>query len=406
MPVNKLGIIFSGFLIFAVGLTTRVLASVQNQNQQTSMDRTVSKAKVRQIQTALKNAGFDPGPINGVMGAMMITTLRNYQSHNGLPVTGTITPETETALMAYAPATVSTGQNMPVTVRPNQIRRAQRALASLMYNPGRVNGVMTALTQQAIREFQLLNDLPVTGALDDSTMSAIELQWNGGMATQAFVPASQHNASMTPDRDAAKRISQASAVLRQLTATPDKGIPRELLERALAVAVIPQMMKSPSATGGQSGKGVVARRLDSDRWSAPAFIEIAGDSFGAPMGAATDLVLVFTAQSSLELLQQGSDLRMGVDAVVVAGPVGRDAAVNMNMETGIFAYSRTKGMLVGVSLDGAVLHVDKEKNEKVYVASAEMMDILNGNITMNTTVRPFVTTLEKVVPKKRSMENQ
>jgi lipid-binding SYLF domain-containing protein len=211
---------------------------------------------------------------------------------------------------------------------------------------------------------------------------------------------------MTPDRDAAKRISQASAVLRQLTATPDKGIPRELLERALAVAVIPQMMKSPSATGGQSGKGVVARRLDSDRWSAPAFIEIAGDSFGAPMGAATDLVLVFTAQSSLELLQQGSDLRMGVDAVVVAGPVGRDAAVNMNMETGIFAYSRTKGMLVGVSLDGAVLHVDKEKNEKVYVASAEMMDILNGNITMNTTVRPFVTTLEKVVPKKRSMENQ
>jgi lipid-binding SYLF domain-containing protein len=370
------------------------------------MDRTVSKAKVRQIQTALKNAGFDPGPINGVMGAMMITTLRNYQSHNGLPVTGTITPETETALMAYAPATVSTGQNMPVTVRPNQIRRAQRALASLMYNPGRVNGVMTALTQQAIREFQLLNDLPVTGALDDSTMSAIELQWNGGMATQAFVPASQHNASMTPDRDAAKRISQASAVLRQLTATPDKGIPRELLERALAVAVIPQMMKSPSATGGQSGKGVVARRLDSDRWSAPAFIEIAGDSFGAPMGAATDLVLVFTAQSSLELLQQGSDLRMGVDAVVVAGPVGRDAAVNMNMETGIFAYSRTKGMLVGVSLDGAVLHVDKEKNEKVYVASAEMMDILNGNITMNTTVRPFVTTLEKVVPKKRSMENQ
>jgi lipid-binding SYLF domain-containing protein len=166
------------------------------------------------------------------------------------------------------------------------------------------------------------------------------------------------------------------------------------------------MMKSPSATGGQSGKGVVARRLDSDRWSAPAFIEIAGDSFGAPMGAATDLVLVFTAQSSLELLQQGSDLRMGVDAVVVAGPVGRDAAVNMNMETGIFAYSRTKGMLVGVSLDGAVLHVDKEKNEKVYVASAEMMDILNGNITMNTTVRPFVTTLEKVVPKKRSMENQ
>jgi lipid-binding SYLF domain-containing protein len=406
MPVNKLGIIFSGFLIFAVGLTTRVLASVQNQNQRTSMDRTVSKAKVRQIQTALKNAGFDPGPINGVMGAMMITTLRNYQSHNGLPVTGTITPETETALMAYAPATVSTGQNMPVTVRPNQIRRAQRALASLMYNPGRVNGVMTALTQQAIREFQLLNDLPVTGALDDSTMSAIELQWNGGMATQAFVPASQQNASMTPDRDAAKRISQASAVLRQLTATPDKGIPRELLERALAVAVIPQMMKSPSATGGQSGKGVVARRLDSDRWSAPAFIEIAGDSFGAPMGAATDLVLVFTAQSSLELLQQGSDLRMGVDAVVVAGPVGRDAAVNMNMETGIFAYSRTKGMLVGVSLDGAVLHVDKEKNEKVYVASAEMMDILNGNITMNTTVRPFVTTLEKVVPKKRSMENQ
>src|SRR5207247_7358819 len=92
------------------------------------------------------------------------------------------------------------------------------------------------------------------------------------------------------DKDAASRVSKAAAVLQDLTASADKRIPNELLERAEAIAVIPHMIKGAFGIGGRYGKGVVAQRLDSGRWSAPAFIEIGGGSFGAQIGgSATDL---------------------------------------------------------------------------------------------------------------------
>jgi lipid-binding SYLF domain-containing protein len=148
---------------------------------------------------------------------------------------------------------------------------------------------------------------------------------------------------------------------------------------------------------------VISQRLPDGRWSPPSFIEIGGGSFGAQLGvSSTDVVLVFTDRKALSLLEGGKDLKIGVDASAVAGPIGRsaEAGTNIKLESAIYSYSRSKGLFAGVALDGAVLSIDEDKNEKVYGAS-DAREILNGKVAANATVQPFVNALEKVSPKKR-----
>lgn len=207
------------------------------------------------------------------------------------------------------------------------------------------------------------------------------------------------------DKEGAERVAKAVEILKDLTGTADKRIPNELLERAEAIAVIPNMIKGAFGIGGRYGKGVVSQRLESGRWGPPSFLEIGGGSFGAQLGvSSTDLVLVFTDRKALDLLEEGKDLKVGVDASAVAGPVGRsaEAGVNIKLETAIYSYSRAKGLFVGVALDGAVLDIDNSRNEKVYGASVTAKDILNGRAAANATGQPFVDALERIVPKKRT----
>src|SRR5215510_14759928 len=204
--------------------------------------------------------------------------------------------------------------------------------------------------------------------------------------------------------ESAERISKAVEVLQDLTAAKDKRIPNDLLERAEAIAVVPNMVKGAFGIGGRYGKGVISQRLPDGRWSPPSFLEIGGGSFGAQLGvSSTDLVLVFTDRKALSLLEGGKDLKIGVDASAVAGPIGRsaEAGTNIKLESAIYSYSRSKGLFAGVSLDGAVLNIDKDKNAEVYGASANARDILNGKIAANATVQPFVNALDKASPKKR-----
>ena len=312
------------------------------------------------------------------------------------------------------------------------IKQVQQALTDLMYNPGEVNGILTQETQQAIREFQYLNGFAVTGMVDEQTKIALTTQWRGGAEnaqlgqtpfTERQKPSTggepgqyekrpdTYNQSQTTtgkmDKDAADRVSKAAAVLQDLTASADKKVPNELLERAEAIVVIPHMIKGAFGIGGRYGKGVVSERMSTGRWSAPAFIEIGGGSFGAQIGAtATDLVLVITDRKAVDTLENGKDLKLGVDASVAAGPLGREAeaGTNAKLESAIYAYSRSKGLFAGVALDGAVLNIDNDMNRKVYGSSVDARQILNGNVAANATVRPFMDTLEKVVPKKRISE--
>src|SRR5262249_38341462 len=162
--------------------------------------------------------------------------------------------------------------------------------------------------------------------------------------------------------------------------------------------------KGAFGIGGRFGKGVVAQRAENGRWSSPSFLEIGGGSFGAQIGVtSTDLVLVFTDRKALDQLEGGKDLKLGVDAGVAAGPVGRsaEAGVNVKLDTAVYAYSRSKGPFAGIALDGAVLSIDKDMNEKVYGSSVDARSVLNGSVASNATVRPFMEALDKVVPKKR-----
>jgi lipid-binding SYLF domain-containing protein/peptidoglycan hydrolase-like protein with peptidoglycan-binding domain len=546
MSVSKLNtILFSGFLIFATAPLS-LAQSTQNQTQdqttkkqksttnketgktvqqnapadenktgstektkttkakKTKKTSSLPQDKVREAQMGLKNEGFDPGPIDGIMGPMTMTALRNYQSHNKLAVTGTLTPETENALLRGATAGTKRssldqtqeygrnqqqeygqnqqqkyGQNQqgttnedqtsqslgttettssPVATSVSDVKQIQMALRDLGYNPGVANGMMSTETQQAIREFQSLNQLPVTGIVDQQTKTALDTQWKGSAENarlgqtplsgerekpntefqqnrdysqnqnQADTYTQNQNAATSDtykqdqtdhskhhdktgkhDKGAAGRISKAAAVLHDLTASSDNRIPNELLDRAEAIVVIPHMVKGAFGVGGRYGKGVVSERTDSGRWSPPAFMDIGGGSYGFQIGAtATDLVLVFTNRKALDMLENGKDLKLGVDAGIVAGPIGRsaEAGTNAKLESPVYAYSRSKGLFAGVALDGAVLYMDNDMNRKVYGDSVEAKQILSGKVAANSTVQPFMRELENVVPKKRISQYQ
>jgi lipid-binding SYLF domain-containing protein len=173
------------------------------------------------------------------------------------------------------------------------------------------------------------------------------------------------------------------------------------MSRAEAIAVFPHVVKGAFGVGGEYGKGLVSARMPNGRWSTPAFIKIGGGSFGFQIGAqATDLVLVFTSRDGFKGLLDGK-VKLGADAAVAAGPVGRDAsaATDVLLKSPVLAYSRSKGLFAGVSLDGAVVSIDDSENQRVYGKEITAQDILyNGSARMNDIVTPFVHALEKYAP--------
>ena len=200
--------------------------------------------------------------------------------------------------------------------------------------------------------------------------------------------------------DREKKAREASEVLAEIMATPDKGIPSELLAKSHAIAVIPNVVKGALGIGGRFGEGLLSRRKADGSWGTPAFIEIGGASVGLQIGvSSTDVVLVFTDESSLKGLM-GDRLKLGADASVAAGPVGRsaEAGVSGSLKSGIFSYSRSKGLFAGVALDGAVLTIDDSANQDVYGGKTTGRAILEGKVASTPTVAPFLNSLNKHAP--------
>src|SRR5215467_13387400 len=204
--------------------------------------------------------------------------------------------------------------------------------------------------------------------------------------------------------DERERAQNAANVLSEIMGIKEGGIPNDLLSRAEAVAVFPHMVKGGFIVGGEYGKGLVSDRMANGRWSTPAFIKIGGGSFGLQIGAqATDLVLVFTSKEGFKGLLEGK-LKLGANAAVAAGPVGRDAQVGTDvlLKSPVLAYSRSKGLFAGISLDGAVVSIDDSANRKVYGKEIAAEDILyHGKARMNNIVAPFVRQLDKDAPAPR-----
>ena len=169
--------------------------------------------------------------------------------------------------------------------------------------------------------------------------------------------------------DEARRVAEAATVLEEIMAAADKAVPSAIMEKAEGIAVFPSMLKGGLVFGAQHGRGILSvRDKKNGGWSAPAFLTINGGSFGMQIGAqAIDLVLVINGQRGLEQLVK-NQFKIGADAAVTAGPVGRDASAStdLQMRAQILSYSRSRGLFAGVTLNGSTIRQDRDANERFY----------------------------------------
>ena len=167
-------------------------------------------------------------------------------------------------------------------------------------------------------------------------------------------------------------ISEASEVFNEIMAIPAKRIPRRMLQDAAGVAIIPNVIKGGFVIGARFGTGVVLIRDPKGGWHAPVFIKLTGGNIGWQAGVqSTDVILVFKTQQSVQGLLSGK-LTLGADASVAAGPIGRQAsaATDGQLAAEIFSYSRSRGLFLGVSLDGSIIQVDTMANAEYYRSPA------------------------------------
>ena len=164
------------------------------------------------------------------------------------------------------------------------------------------------------------------------------------------------------------RAQNAVRVLHEIMQAPDKAIPKDLLQNARAIAVIPDMIKAGFIFGGRRGEGLISVKSPDGTWSNPSFITLTGGSVGFQAGvSSTDVILVFRTQRGVDSIVNGK-FTLGADAGVAAGPVGRNAsaATDGEMKAEIWSWSRARGLFAGVALDGAVLAIDDAADEAVY----------------------------------------
>jgi lipid-binding SYLF domain-containing protein len=163
-------------------------------------------------------------------------------------------------------------------------------------------------------------------------------------------------------------IEDSLKVLTEVQAMPDLQVPDWLLQRAEGIAILPEVVKAGIGIGGRGGTGVLLVRHPDGSWSNPLFVGLGAGSFGFQFGIqAADVVLVFTTRKSVEGITDGK-ITLGGDAAAVAGPVGRSAsaATSVTLDAEVYSYSRAKGLFAGVSLEGSVLFIRDNANERFY----------------------------------------
>jgi lipid-binding SYLF domain-containing protein len=192
------------------------------------------------------------------------------------------------------------------------------------------------------------------------------------------------------------RVQAAADVLNEIQAAPDQAVPEEVLGSAECVAVVPSMLKAGFVLGARYGRGLASCRTPKG-WSAPAFFTIQGGSFGLQIGGqAVDLVMLVMNDDGMHKLLS-SKFKLGADASVAAGPVGRHAAADTDwkMRAQILSYSRARGIFAGLELGGAVIKQDKDSTREFYGHMVTSKAALQGAIEAPAGAYPFLQTLAK-----------
>ena len=197
------------------------------------------------------------------------------------------------------------------------------------------------------------------------------------------------------------RTQRAADVFREIVNTPDRGIPDHLLRSSKCIAIIPGDKKFAFVFGGNYGRGVASCRTDHG-WSAPIFLAVEGGSVGYQIGgSSTDLVLLFMNDHAFRSLL-GDKVKLGADATVAAGPVGRDAAAGTDarLTAEVLSYSRSKGVFAGVSLDGTVVEADKSGDRAMYSDHATRRDIMSGSVPVPPEAQVLLRELSDHAPRE------
>lgn len=194
-----------------------------------------------------------------------------------------------------------------------------------------------------------------------------------------------------------ERLDSSSNVLHELMATPDNGIPENVASKATCVIVVPGFKKAAFVVGAERGHGVATCRT-SNGWSAPAFVQLTGASFGAQIGGeSTDLVLLAMSHDAAQHLLQDK-VKLGADIGIAAGPVGRQgqASTTGTANAGFLSYSRSKGVFAGIDLSGDVVNQNKADTDAYYGKSATFDSILHGDVPAPASAHTFEHTVAEL----------
>ena len=194
----------------------------------------------------------------------------------------------------------------------------------------------------------------------------------------------------------ADRLSDATAVLQEMAGTPDASIPKDLFAKAECVVIIPGVKKGAIGFGGQYGRGYMACRTKGG-WSAPSGMRIEGGSVGFQIGgSSTDVILLVMSGRGVDKLLS-SKFTVGADAAVAAGPLGRQASAQTDatMHAEMLAWSRSRGVFAGVSLQGSTLRTDSDENKQLYGKDLSAREIVRGNVAAPAAARELMAALAK-----------
>ena len=207
------------------------------------------------------------------------------------------------------------------------------------------------------------------------------------------------------------RLRNANTVLKEILKVPD-NIPQELLDKARCVIVMPSVLKAAFVVGGSYGRGTMVCRTGHDfsgPWGAPAMYALEGGSIGLQIGGeATDFVLLVMNDRGADSLLH-SKVKLGADASVAAGPVGRTAAADTDayMRSEILSYSRARGVFAGISLEGSTLRPDNDANRNLYGRSVTASQIIKeSEVQAPAVANDLIAQLQKTSPKLTQLPRQ
>ncbi len=205
----------------------------------------------------------------------------------------------------------------------------------------------------------------------------------------------------------ANRLENSGTVLKEILDVPD-DIPQDLLDKADCVVVFPSVLKAAFIVGGSYGRGAMSCRKGQDfrgPWAAPTMMALEGGSFGFQIGGeATDFVLlVMNERGASGILS--SKVKLGADASVAAGPVGRTASAETDatLRADILSYSRARGAFAGIALEGSTIRPDNGANRQIYGREVPAKEIvLSGHVAIPLAAQRMVSTLDAKTPRHKS----